>query len=416
MDQLSETANSQILRLELENQRLRRQLEESNESTAVQNVSRMLELEKENSRLSQKVDKLLSDVAEREKRTTELETVVHDLSRMKNSLEETVDTLRENGERQVRELEREIEQLTRTVVTVRERSEQTNDDRILDLERENNRLSEKVLLSSTRVSRLECENKQLEKNCERLAEILEQLRSAEEKLESREREIDDLKKTVKTLQMSCEKLELAERELTSVQVENTRLMKSAELLQRSVSKKEEVETENIKLAVEVQHLKRSTDSLKESAERVADLQHEKEELKCLVRKATEDSVAKESVVQQLETELSGREKQNTQLNESIRSLTETLETLQRENEELDRYTKSLEASLAEQQQTERKAEALRIQLDELQEQNKQLLKDKCTLDKEIKKIKLAVAAKEAEIDEVSSKVFELEHSNKGRHF
>ena len=416
MDQLSETANSQILRLELENQRLRRQLEESSESVAVESASKMLELEKENIRLSQKVDKLLTDVAEKEKRTTELETTLRDISRMKNSLEETVDTLRENGERHVRELEREIEQLTQTVVTVRERSEQTNDDRVLDLERENKKLSERILSSSTQLSRLECENKQLEKSCERLTATVKQLRCVEERSESQEVEIDSLKKTVKTLQMSCEKLELAEQELTSAQVENARLTKSVELLQQSVAKKDEVETENVKLAVEVQHLKRNSDSLKASAERVANLEHEKEELKSLVRKMTEDSAAMKSFVQQLEMELSGSEVQNTQLNESVRSFTGKLETLQHENEELERHNKSLEACLAEQKQTGRKAEAVRLELDELQEQNKQLLKDKCGLDKEIKKIKQATVAKEAEIDELSSKVFELEHTNKGMLF
>ena len=73
----------------------------------------------------------------------------------------------------------------------------------------------------------------------------------------------------------------------------------------------------------------------------------------------------------------------------------------------------LETALAEQKQMERKAEAIHVQLDELQEQNKQLVKDKCVLDKENKKIRQAIAAKEAEIDELSTKVFELEHTNKG---
>ena len=82
----------------------------------------------------------------------------------------------------------------------------------------------------------------------------------------------------------------------------------------------------------------------------------------------------------------------------------------------DRCSKNLEAALAEKKQMERKAEAIRIELDELQEQNKQLLKDKCVLDKENKKIKQAISAKEAEIDELSSRMFELEHTNKGSCF
>ena len=54
-DQLNETSNTKILRLELENQRLQKQLEEIKQNSSLENSSKMVELKKENNRLARKV-------------------------------------------------------------------------------------------------------------------------------------------------------------------------------------------------------------------------------------------------------------------------------------------------------------------------------------------------------------------------
>lgn len=57
-DQLGQSANAAILRLQLEKKRLEQSLQAAVENTAHENNIRITELEKENARLSEKLQKL----------------------------------------------------------------------------------------------------------------------------------------------------------------------------------------------------------------------------------------------------------------------------------------------------------------------------------------------------------------------
>ena len=57
-DQLTETSNAKILRLELENQRLSAKLREMQEGAVIQSAEVNLQLEKENQRLVKRIEKL----------------------------------------------------------------------------------------------------------------------------------------------------------------------------------------------------------------------------------------------------------------------------------------------------------------------------------------------------------------------
>ena len=76
-DQLNETTNTKILRLELENQRLRNQIVPSNENSekVVENTSRVSALERENQRLSVKVKTLQQNKCVEERNFIQLEKV-----------------------------------------------------------------------------------------------------------------------------------------------------------------------------------------------------------------------------------------------------------------------------------------------------------------------------------------------------
>ena len=58
-DQLTETSNAKILRLELENQRLSAKLREMQEGAVIHSAEVNLQLEKENQRLLKRIEKLL---------------------------------------------------------------------------------------------------------------------------------------------------------------------------------------------------------------------------------------------------------------------------------------------------------------------------------------------------------------------
>ena len=57
-DQLTETSNAKILRLELENQRLSAKLREMQEGAVIHSAEVNLQLEKENQRLVKRIEKL----------------------------------------------------------------------------------------------------------------------------------------------------------------------------------------------------------------------------------------------------------------------------------------------------------------------------------------------------------------------
>lgn len=59
-EQLADTTNTEVLRLELENQRLQKLLADQRDQFALENSSHLLELEKENSRLASKVSSVWS--------------------------------------------------------------------------------------------------------------------------------------------------------------------------------------------------------------------------------------------------------------------------------------------------------------------------------------------------------------------
>ena len=74
-DQLSETTNTKVLRLELENQRLQKMLANNHEHTVLENTSRVMALEKENSRLSNKVKSLQDSTGKEARSLIHLEKV-----------------------------------------------------------------------------------------------------------------------------------------------------------------------------------------------------------------------------------------------------------------------------------------------------------------------------------------------------
>lgn len=61
-DQLTETSNAKILRLELENQRLSSKVREMEEGALIHSAELNLQLEKENQRLLKRIEKLQESV------------------------------------------------------------------------------------------------------------------------------------------------------------------------------------------------------------------------------------------------------------------------------------------------------------------------------------------------------------------
>lgn len=116
------------------------------------------------------------------------------------------------------EFERENEQLARTIETLRQRNEENIDLRVKDVERENKRMAESVKDTNHRLSQLDYEYRDLQKEHSQLKEQVEKVEQTEEMNGRLEKENTDLAKKVATLQLTVEKYETIEQELSDREV------------------------------------------------------------------------------------------------------------------------------------------------------------------------------------------------------
>lgn len=414
-DQLTETTNAKILRLELENQRLNQKLEEAKEKMLIENAERNLELEKENQRLAKKVEKLLETSQENSQNCLELEQQMEQLEMEKENLLQTLDTVKENSERHVKELEREKEQLTHTVEVVRARSEQTNDARLKDLERENKRMSQSVSQKDHQLSKMEYENRQLQKSYNSLKHNCDRISDLENENANLEKENNEMHKMVSTLKLTCDKYETLEQENSDLDVENRKLQKSVESLNVQLQKKEILEQDVINLRVENQKLQRSLDALKNSSLRIAEVENEKDslnrELKHL-KKTLEVQKNLRTKQEQMELDFLDLDNENQRVQKSLEITTKRVQQLEKDNSDLEVENEKLQKTIEKMKISNKRLHETEKQMSELEEEVRKINKEKSTLEKENKRVKQTLDLKESAFDDISAKYSALDREHK----
>ncbi|CAL1530395.1 unnamed protein product [Lymnaea stagnalis] len=414
-DQLSETSHAKILRLELENQRLSAKLAEMKETALIQSAEMSLEMEKENKRLSNKIEKLQTSMIESSERVIKME---NDLTASKDEREKllkVLETVKENCERQVRELERENEQLSQALCKLQERSEQTSDVKVKDLERENKRLHEVVTTKNSQLSKLEFDYRQLHRSGQQLQEGTQRLKELEVENQSLEKENVELHQKVATLQHLEEKVDLIEQENSDLGVENRKLQKMVETLQVTTQRREQLEQDHISLTLEHQRLQRTLESFKSESDRALELEAEKEELNRelqQLRKSLEGQKTQKLRQEQMEFDLIDTGNENQRLLKSLEVTTRRLQTLEKDNMDMEteneRLTKEIEALKV----TSKKLEDKEKEASQLEVEVQRLQKDKTTLEKENRKLKQSGEFKDSTMEEMNVKFTSLEQENK----
>ncbi|XP_011447638.3 girdin isoform X2 [Magallana gigas] len=414
-DQLTETTNAKILRLELENQRLNQKLEEAKEKMLIENAERNLELEKENQRLAKKVEKLLETSQENSQNCLELEQQMEQLEMEKENLLQTLDTVKENSERHVKELEREKEQLTHTVEVVRARSEQTNDARLKDLERENKRMSQSVSQKDHQLSKMEYENRQLQKSYNSLKHNCDRISDLENENANLEKENNEMHKMVSTLKLTCDKYETLEQENSDLDVENRKLQKSVESLNVQLQKKEILEQDVINLRVENQKLQRSLDALKNSSLRIAEVENEKDslnrELKHL-KKTLEVQKNLRTKQEQMELDFLDLDNENQRVQKSLEITTKRVQQLEKDNSDLEVENEKLQKTIEKMKISNKRLHETEKQMSELEEEVRKINKEKSILEKENKRVKQTLDLKESVFDDISAKYGALDREHR----
>ncbi|XP_016077617.1 PREDICTED: girdin isoform X4 [Miniopterus natalensis] len=415
--EVSELTSSRLLKLEMENQSLTKTVEElrSTMDSAEGNTSKILKIEKENQRLSKKVEILENEIVQEKQSLQNCQNLSKDLMKEKAQLEKTIETLRENSERQIKILEQENEHLNQTVSSLRQRSQISAEARVKDIEKENKILHESIKETSSKLSKIEFEKRQIRKELEHYKEKGERAEELENELHHLEKENELLQKKITNLKITCEKIEALEQENSELERENRKFKKRLDSFKNLTFQLESLEKENSQLDEENLELRRNVESLKCASMKMAQLQLENKELeseKEQLKKGLELMKASFKKTERLEVSYQGLDTENQRLQKALENSNKKIQQLESELQDLEMENQTLQKNLEELKISSKRLEQLEKENKSLEQETCQLEKDKKQLEKENKRLRQQAEIKDTTLEENNVKIGNLEKENK----
>ncbi|XP_060043230.1 girdin isoform X2 [Erinaceus europaeus] len=415
--EVNELTSSRLLKLEMENQSLTKTVEElrSAMDSAEGSTSKILKMEKENQRLSKKVEILENEIIQEKQSLQNCQDLSKDLMKEKAQLEKTIETLRENSERQIKILEQENEHLNQTVSSLRQRSQIGAEARVKDIEKENKILHESIKETSSKLSKTEFEKRQIKKELEHFKEKGERAEELENELHRLEKENELLQKKITNLKITCEKIEALELENSELERENRKLKKTLDSLKNLTFQLESLEKENSQLDEENLELRRNVESLKCASMKMAQLQLENKELeseKEQLKKGLELMKASFKKTERLEVSYQGLDTENQRLQKALENSNKKIQQLESELQDLEMENQTLQKNLEELKISSKRLEQLEKENKSLEQETSQLEKDKKQLEKENKRLRQQAEIKDTTLEENNVKIGNLEKENK----
>ncbi|KAM6462345.1 girdin isoform 1-T1 [Liasis olivaceus] len=415
--EVNELTSSRLLKLEMENQTLLKTVEEL--QNAVGSIegsnSKLMKMEKENQRLSKKLEGLKNEFTEEKQSHQISQNLCKDLMKEKAQLEKTIETLRENSERQIKILEQENEHLNQTVTSLRQRSQISAEARVKDIEKENKILHESIKETSSKLSKIEFEKKQMKKELEHYKEKGERMDELEKEVHHLEKENELLQKRITNLKITCEKIDSLEQENSSLDVENRKLKKTLDSLKNLSFQLESLEKENAQLDEENLELRRTVESLKSINIKMAQLQLENKELeseKNQLQKSLELMKTSFKKTERLEVSYQGLDTENQRLQKTLENNSKKIQHLESELQELESENQTLQKNLEELKISSKRLEKLEKENKLLEQETTQLEKDKKQLEKENKRLRQQADIMDSTLEENNVKIGHLEKENK----
>ncbi|XP_052055607.1 girdin isoform X3 [Apodemus sylvaticus] len=415
--EVNELTSSKLLKLEMENQSLTKTVEElrSTVDSAEGTTSKILKVEKENQRLNKKVEILENEIIQEKQSLQNCQNLSKDLMKEKAQLEKTIETLRENSERQIKILEQENEHLNQTVSSLRQRSQISAEARVKDIEKENKILHESIKETSGKLSKIEFEKRQMKKELELYKEKGERAEELENELNHLGKENELLQKKITNLKITCEKLETLEQENSELERENRKFKKTLDSFKNLTFQLESLEKENSQLDEENLELRRSVESLKCANMKMAQLQLENRELeseKEQLQKGLELMKASCKKTERLEVSYQGLDTENQRLQKALENSNKKIQQLESELQDLEMENQTLQKSLEELKISSKRLEQLEKENKSLEQETSQLEKDKKQLEKENKRLRQQAEIKDTTLEENNVKIGNLEKENK----
>ncbi|XP_053335638.1 girdin isoform X1 [Clarias gariepinus] len=411
--EVNELTSSRLLKLEMENQALLKTVEELKGRGEAN--TRLLKAEKENLRLSQKLEQLAQEAQSERESLRSVETLSSDLMKEKAQLQKTLETMRENAERQVKGLEQENEHLNQTITSLRQRSQVSAEARVKDIEKENRVLHESIKETSGKLNKLEFERKQLRKDLEHYKEKGEKAEELEAEVQRLERENEALQKRVASLGITCEKVDTLEKENTELEAESRRLKKKIDGLRNVSLQLEALEKENTQLDEENLELRRTAESLRSAGAKAARLEQENRELeseKNQMQRNLDLLKASSKKSERLELSNQGLDSENQRLQKALENSGRKIQQLEGELRDLESENQSLQRSLEELKISSKRLEQLEKENKVLEQESSQLEKDKKQLEKENKRLRQQAEIRDSKLDDDSQRISQLEKENR----
>ncbi|XP_058240785.1 girdin-like isoform X2 [Hemibagrus wyckioides] len=411
--EVNELTSSRLLKLEMENQALLKTVEEL--KGRGQAETRLLKAEKENQRLSQKLEQLENEAQSDRESLRSAENLSSDLMKEKAQLQKTMETLKENLERQVKGLEQENQHLNQTVTSLRQRSQVSAEARVKDIEKENRVLHESIKETSGKLNKLEFERKQLRKDLAFYQEKGEKAEELETEVQRLECENEGLQKRVASLGITCEKVDALEKENAELEAESRRLKKKIDGLRNASLQLEALEKENTQLEEENLELRRTAESLRSAGAKASRLEQENRELeseKNQMQRNLELLKASSKKTERLELSNQGLDSENQRLQKALENSGRKIQQLEGELRDLETENQSLQRSLEELKISSKRLEQLEQENKVLEQESSQLEKDKKQLEKENKRLRQQAEIRDSKLDEDGQRISQLEKENR----
>ncbi|KAM9291108.1 protein Daple [Morus bassanus] len=415
--ELNECASSRILKLEKDNQSLQNTIQELRDASLTSRESsiKFVELEKENQQLSKKIEKLQNQIEKEKQSNQDLETLSEELIRDKEQLQVVMETLKADKDRQIKDLKQENFHLNQVVLSLRQRCQVSSEAK--DIEKENKILHETVTETSSKLSKLEFEKKQLQKDFDQVKEKVERVEEMEKELHRLERENEQLTKKAAAMKIVTEKVEVLEQENGDLEVENRKLRKSLDTLQNISIRLGDLERDKKQLDEENLELRRVVETMRFTSTKMAQIEAENKDLKREkddLRKNVEMLKAMSKKSERLELSYQSVNSENQRLqqilensNKKIQDLEKEVQGMESENQVLQRKLEDLKISAKQLERLEKENKALEQEISQLE-------KDKKMLEKEAKRLWQQVELKDAILDDTTVKLAVAEKENKIR--
>merc|ERR1719336_2501317 len=398
-EQLGKDAVSRVHKLELENQRLLRELEAAKADKVV-----VHEHEAEAKKIHANIVKLEEQAKRDNQAIARSEQEVLETRRENENLQTVIETLKQQNRNLQIEKETEVEALSHQVSSLTARAANTQNQQLALIQEENKKLISERTVLQTQVTKANHEKERLSQNLSSLKAKVENLEESDVKRQKFERENHDLVAEMEKLAVIVDQYESLQEEARSA---NDQVNGLTQRLTQNASRLDEIQSENMKLKVENTKLVRKVDTIKNENHNIGVMEQEKDSLKQTVAqmKATIDSLQKtQSKQDELEIKAMTANNENLKLQRQMESLNRKLEDMDRENNDIETENKKMQKSIETLKLTARRVNQLETENLELEGKHHKVERENKSLVREIDRLKQSLEVKDLSLDENASKL------------